>query len=115
MKQFEVDESMKVQIDYNDVDIPDSVRTYKPLVFEDGNNYCVVLGPDPQVGIFGCGPTTKEALWDWDKHFNDFKNHHEEDDEVAIYIHEVSANTREEKPAEEDEVLFETPHAKGLS
>jgi hypothetical protein len=115
MKQFEINELLKVQIDYNDIDIPDSVKIFKPLVYEDGNGYCVILGPDPQVGIFGCGPTPKEALWDWDKHLDDFKMNHEEDDEVAIYLDEVLSSTIAEKPANDEKILFETPHVKGLT
>lgn len=39
-----------------------------PTVFRDGNNYCVLYGLEPSVGIYGCGQSIKEALIDWDNH-----------------------------------------------
>lgn len=48
--------------------LPPSVKMFRPLVFQDSDGVCVVFGPDPQEGIFGCGPTIEEALKDWDDH-----------------------------------------------
>jgi hypothetical protein len=125
MKQFDVDETMKVQIDYTDTGIPRSVRLLQPVVFQEGNSYCVVLGPDQTVGVVGCGPTLSEALWDWDKHLEDFKRNHEEDDEVALFIEsrltnstetdEMLAATGTDEYIDTPEIPFETPHAKGLA
>jgi hypothetical protein len=111
MKQFTVDESKKIEVDYNDNEIPESVRILKPLLFLEESEgelraYCVVLGPDPQAGIFGCGDTPNEALQDWDNHLQEFKSQHEAGDEVAAYIDQVY---------EKQNMPFETPNVKGLS
>lgn len=38
----------------------------KPAVFRQGDSYCVLYGPTPQNGIFGCGSSIDEALTDWE-------------------------------------------------
>jgi hypothetical protein len=110
MKQFDVNDAMKIPIDVNDTEIPESAKLLKPLLFLEETHepraYCVVLGPDPQAGIFGCGDTPTEALWDWDNHLKEFIENHEAGDEVAEYVDQVYG--KESMP-------FETPNAKGLS
>ena len=54
-----------VSVDYQNLSLPASVQHLKPSIFREGNAYCVILGPDPQSGIFGCGDTLEEALNDW--------------------------------------------------
>ncbi len=56
----------EIEIDYADVGYPAKARKLKPHVFKDGNAYCCIYGPDPQVGIFGCGDTPLEAIEDWE-------------------------------------------------
>ncbi len=48
MKQLNVPAEMKVDVDYSDKQIPESAKIFTPLVFKDGDSFCVVLGPDPQ-------------------------------------------------------------------
>jgi hypothetical protein len=86
MKQFDVPDQMKIPFDYSDKDLPISVRTFRPLIFKDGDSYCVVFGPDPQAGVFGCGDTPKEALTDWDKNLYYRIREHEKDDDVARFV-----------------------------
>jgi hypothetical protein len=50
-----------------DSDIPQSIRDHMPIIFEDANAYCCMLGDDFAIGITGCGKTPKEAMLDWDK------------------------------------------------
>jgi len=38
----------------------------KPAVFRQGDSYCVLYGPTPENGIFGCGISIEEALADWE-------------------------------------------------
>jgi hypothetical protein len=66
MEQMNVPEEMKVEIDFTDPQIPDSVKTFHPLLFHDGDAFCCVLGPDPVSGILGYGQTSTKALRDWD-------------------------------------------------
>ena len=86
MQQFSVPADMKVNIDYSDPSLPNSVSFFKPLVVQDGKGYCVILGPDPQLGVFGCGDTPKEALLDWERNLKERVKHPEKDDEVVKYI-----------------------------
>jgi hypothetical protein len=88
MQQLNVPEEMRVDIDYSSKDVPESVKTFQPLLYKDGDSYCCVLGPDPQLGIFGCGQTPIQALQDWDKHLKDY-HPKDENDEVALYMQRV--------------------------
>jgi hypothetical protein len=88
MKQLSVTNEMKVDIDYSNHEVPESVKTFQPLLYKDGDSYCCVLGPDPQLGIFGCGDTPIHALLDWDKHLKDYKPK-DENDEVNLYIQRI--------------------------
>ena len=90
MKQLDVPSEMKVNIDFADNKIPESVKTLQPLLFKDGDSYCCVLGPDPQEGVFGCGKTPIEALKDWDKSLKQRMKVKDKNDEVALYIHRVT-------------------------
>jgi hypothetical protein len=89
MIQLEVPDELKVAIDPNDKDIPDSAKTFQPVLFKDGNSFCCVLGPDPQEGVVGCGQTPAEALKDWDKNLQQRKTVTDKNDEVALYIQRV--------------------------
>ncbi len=89
MKQLNVPDEMKVDIDFSDKQLPESAKILTPLVFRDGDSYCAVLGPDPQEGVFGCGKTPIEALKDWDKNLKAKKETKDPNDEVAFYINET--------------------------
>jgi hypothetical protein len=89
MIQLEVPDELKVAIDLDDKDIPESAKTFQPVLFKDGNSFCCVLGPDPQEGVFGCGQTPVEALKDWDQNFQQRKTVNDKNDEVALYIQRV--------------------------
>ena len=86
MEQLNVPEEMKIPIDYGDQQIPASVKTFRPLLYQEGESFCCILGPDPQSGIFGCGKTPQEALEDWDVNLSDRIKYHTDDDEIARYI-----------------------------
>jgi hypothetical protein len=93
MKQLEVPEEMKADVDISGPDIPASVKQLRPVVFREGNAYCCLLGPDPQAGVFGCGSSAKEALQDWDRNLQALKKSGNETDEVLQYIRQQEANT----------------------
>jgi hypothetical protein len=86
MEQMNVADEQKLPIDYDNPDLPSSVKTFRPLLYQDGDWICVVLGPDPQTGVFGRGTSTEEAISDWDNHLQDLIRYHKEEDEVAQYI-----------------------------
>ena len=89
MKQLDVPDEMKVDVDFSSNELPESAKVLMPLVFKDGGLYCCVLGPDRQNGVFGCGDTPTKALKDWDKSLQKRKAIKDPDDEVAFYINET--------------------------
>jgi hypothetical protein len=89
MEQMNVPDETKLPIDYEDESLPASVRTFRPLIYQDGELICAVLGPDPQTGVFGSGATQEEAIEKWDLHLQDLLKYHKEDDKVARYIIET--------------------------
>lgn len=95
MKQLNVPEEMKVDINFASKEVPESARVLMPLVFKEGDAYCCVLGPDPQDGIFGCGKTPMRALKDWDRNLRKRKRIKDPDDEVAFYINETLSRRKE--------------------
>jgi hypothetical protein len=50
-----------------DVDLRGAAAILRPIVFKDGNTYCVLLGADQHDGVFGSGPTVEDAIEDWTK------------------------------------------------
>jgi hypothetical protein len=91
MKQLEVPEEMKVNVDITDPKIPASVKQLRPVLFREGDAYCCVLGPDPEAGVFGSGKSTNETLQDWDRSLQMLKKSGKDADEVLKYIHEHGA------------------------
>jgi len=89
MEQMNVDESMKVDIDYSGPNLPASVKKLEPLLFKEGDSYCCLLGPDPQEGVFGCGDTPELALNDWDQNLANHLATTTEDNEVTAYVKDV--------------------------
>jgi hypothetical protein len=51
MEQMQIPEDMKVDVDYDTVDLPDSAKILEPVVFKEGDSYYCLPGPDPQTGI----------------------------------------------------------------
>ena len=75
-----------IPVDFNSEDLPVSVRQTHPLIYKDGNAVCCILGPDPQRGVFGCGPTVNAAVADFDKHFQYLLDHPVAGDSVSEFI-----------------------------
>ena len=73
-----------ISIDYNSGDVPASVKQYRPILYKDGNEFCCLLGPDPQNGIFGGGGSIQEAIVDWDRHYHDYMQDADEEDLLLI-------------------------------
>ncbi|SIN65345.1 hypothetical protein [Chitinophaga niabensis] len=68
MEQMRINPVDQVFIDYESETISPYVYTFRPVVYEDGNAYCCILGPDREAGVFGSGTTPKDAMEDWEKH-----------------------------------------------
>jgi|SRR6188474_2065828 hypothetical protein len=86
MEQFNVPNEKKVNINYSDKDLPASVKIFQPVVFKDGDLFCVVLGPDAHQGVSGYGNTLQEAIMSWDKGLQQRVMDHDDGDEVVKFI-----------------------------
>lgn len=86
MQQMTVSEALLIKIDYDSVDLPAEVQEFRPTVYRDGELYCCLLGPDPELGIFGNGMTVREAVNNWVQDFNERLASPLADDEVVIFI-----------------------------
>jgi hypothetical protein len=69
MQQMHLNEEDIITIDYEAGDIPASVKEFRPAVFREADRFCCILGPDPEIGVFGSGTSIEEALRDWDEDF----------------------------------------------
>lgn len=91
-----VPDEMKVNINYEDDKLPEAIRTLRPVVYRDGDSFCCLLGPDPQEGIFGCGPTREEALIDWEANMRKRIIYHSPGDKMAQFIEDnLNASDKE--------------------
>jgi hypothetical protein len=87
MEQMQPGGLQVVPVDYNNDDsLPLSVKNTHPLIYLDGDTFCCVLGPDPVSGIFGRGDSLKDALDDFDKHFQELLQRPVPGDPVSEYI-----------------------------
>jgi hypothetical protein len=53
--------------DYQSSSIPESVRIWKPVVYEDGDSFRCRFAEPPWSYILGCGATPEQAMEDWDR------------------------------------------------
>ncbi len=53
-------------MDYESLVLPPLFRQFQPAVFQDGDEFCCILGPDPERGIFGCAATLEQSIKDWE-------------------------------------------------
>ena len=86
MEQMNVPEEVKIPINFSDESLPVSISAFRPLLFEEGEEFCCVLGPDAEIGIVGRGATPEEAMDDWDSNLKDRIKYHKPEDPVASYV-----------------------------
>ncbi|MDQ0965387.1 hypothetical protein QFZ20_000790 [Flavobacterium sp. W4I14] len=89
MEQMNVEDSVKVKIDFSKKELPKSAQKLRPLVWKDGDSFCCLLGPDPKVGVFGCGDSPLTAIVDWDTHLGNRLAGPSQEDEVIQYVKDV--------------------------
>ncbi|MBW8683495.1 hypothetical protein [Chitinophaga rhizophila] len=75
-----------VPMDYENEPLPKEVKELRPAVYLDGDAYCVILGPDPQEGVFGCSCTKEGAIEDWRNHLLSRIAHPSEEDNFALEV-----------------------------
>jgi len=91
MKQINTDELQTIDLSLIGDNLPESASVLRPALWQDGDEYCALLGPDPQEGVFGCGPTPQQAIQDWDLHLQERRAVHKPGDEVVAYVEEKLA------------------------
>ena len=84
-----VEESMKVNIDFSEQTLPKSVKELQPLVWKGVDNYNCLLGPDLTDGILGVGQTPLLAIIEWDNQLMKRLSTATEDDHVIQYVKDV--------------------------
>ncbi|MFC3199993.1 hypothetical protein ACFOET_20400 [Parapedobacter deserti] len=89
MEQMKVAEERLVKLDYEDANLPLSIKELRPVVFEGSEGYYCVLGPDVNKGIVGSGTTIKAALASWEDALGKRMKNLKEHDEVALYAADV--------------------------
>lgn len=96
MEQMKMDKLEVVPLNYEDAALPADVRELRPAMYVDGDAYCCILGPDPAVGIFGCGYTKDEAVADWQNQLNERISKAPENDEIAQEIIDLKSAGKNE-------------------
>jgi hypothetical protein len=80
-----IDELVSVPFDFDTNEISEKTKKLKPQVFKDLDTYCAIYGPDPVVGIFGCGDTPLAAIKDWEKDLEERIERLTEGDHAAVH------------------------------
>ena len=70
----------------------------KPIVYIDGKYYCVLLGTDPDSGVYGRGRTLNIAFENW--HYSLKKHLATSDDEDYIVAHIKTILHKPQEPAD---------------
>src|SRR3954471_13521636 len=94
MEQMNADGLDTLNIDYEEGRWPESARTFRPLVYRDGESYCCLLGPDPQEGVFGCGDNVEDAVMDWDEQLQKRIQQRNMADPVTQYVVDTNNTTK---------------------
>lgn len=89
MEQMNVEESVKIQIDFTEELLPKSAKKLQPLVWKDTDSFSCLLGPDKTSGVFGSGETPLLAIIDWDTHLTTHLAEAKQDDQVIQYVKDV--------------------------
>jgi hypothetical protein len=96
MEQMQVPEEMIVHLDFSAPELPKSASILSPVVFQDGDSYCCLLGKDPSVGIFGCASTPLGAVLDWENALNQRLQSAQANDKLAQYAKDMLAVNRKD-------------------
>ncbi len=82
---MDIPQQMQVSVDFESEGLSRGVKELRPVVWREGTDFCCLLGPDPQEGIFGCGNTAEAAMNDWETHLRERIEIAGASDEVAQY------------------------------
>lgn len=83
---MEIAEEQVVVLDYGSPSLPKAVRQFKPVLFEEDDHFCCILGPDMETAVIGRGPTEDEALHNWVIDFRQRLESTNPNDSLAQYL-----------------------------
>lgn len=89
MQRMNVSKEVAVPIDYQRPGIPYTASVLQPILFKNGDDYCCVLGADPQSGVVGYGRTPEQAIQNWDELLKDRIETAGDDDPLVDYVKET--------------------------
>lgn len=89
MQQLEIDEDLIVYLDYESDKLPPLVRQLKPVLFEEDDHFCCILGPDMEHAVMGRGATEDEAISNWTADCKQRMQNKNPDDTVAQYLRDT--------------------------
>jgi hypothetical protein len=89
MEQMNVEEHKKILIDYDDSSLSKFVRQFRPMIYRDGDQFCCILGPNPESGVFACSDTLESALSEWTEELKKRASTPGSNDEVKQYINDT--------------------------
>ncbi|SEN43448.1 hypothetical protein SAMN05216436_11631 [bacterium A37T11] len=70
-EHFSTNEPIRVQVNYEDHLLPESVKEFKPVVFQEGKAFRCLSDVDDEEIVTGSGETTEMAIADWDQHLRE--------------------------------------------
>lgn len=71
------------------VELSGAAGLLKPVVYIDGKYYCVLLGIDPESGVFGRGRTLEKAIAEWDKQLQAHLKSSDDEDYIVVHIKNI--------------------------
>jgi hypothetical protein len=92
MDPINVSKENALPINFQRPGIPYTADVLQPLVFKHGDDYCCVLGSDPQSGVVGYGRTPEQAIQNWDQLLTDRIETGGDDDLLVVYVKDALRN-----------------------
>lgn len=86
MEQMSIAADKIISVNYQSNDLPYEVKALRPVVFREEEDFCCLLGPDPQARIFGCGTTAEAAILDWQQNLRQPLTEDKGKDDVAAFV-----------------------------
>jgi hypothetical protein len=88
MKEMKKPGAKPMRVNFNDPAVPENARLLQPIVWQDETSYYVLLGADPQQGVFGCGDSVVTALKDWNQRLQEKLAAEKNSQAIAQFIRE---------------------------
>lgn len=89
MEQLNVEETKKVNIDFDQIALPKSAVILQPLVYHENGQYHCVLGPNINTGIYARGDSPEDAIIQWDVQLTGRLATASENDQTIQYVKDV--------------------------